>query len=537
MVTTNLGIIEPTEAQEQKTVTISNALEKLDGATQGPTALTITGNTTVTADEFTEGFSLELTGTPGSPFDLTVPNTRRFFRVLNSTDAIATVKAPSAGDTIDIPIGEARLLYGNADNDIFEEGGGGGGGGDIAIEDEGSEVLAAATRLDFKGAGVDAVDDGSGQAGITIPGVETQEGGTPIVTGTVAINFNSANFNVTDETGGVTGVDLVDNSLETKVNRITTDQNITGSPEQIQWNNEVLDEFAGHDNSTNNERIVIGTNVVDVQAQVGLLNVAGNAVTTARVVRYNSADALQEVHAAMEAEEDRLINLAALNVRGQASGDYLVIDLASTDSNIDVDRTTSFFLVRRSSGGGGGGASSIDELSDVDMTAEAPVAGDHMIFNGSNWVPVPRTSYCRVLNTGVSISDNTNTLISFTVTDEVDKDNYHDPGSNPSRVIAPFNGEYEWILDVGFGNYNSTTFIQTCLNLNRAGSTTFNALDVPGSFLENTVVGTGSGRYKVMGSGIILLTATDYLELIIQQISGAARDTRNIRLTLRYLGP
>lgn len=42
--------------------------------------------------------------------------------------------------------------------------------GTIAVEDEGVETVASATRLDFAGAGVTVTDTGSGQATVTIPG-------------------------------------------------------------------------------------------------------------------------------------------------------------------------------------------------------------------------------------------------------------------------------------------------------------------------------------------------------------------------------
>ncbi len=357
MVTPNLGFITPVESQAQKSLTISNALKNIDDATQGATALTITGAKTVTAAEFTLGFSLELTGTPGAPFDLTIPSTKRFFRVENGTDDVATVKTAS-GTTVAVADGTTQLLYCDGANVSEEGGAGGGGSGDLAIEEEGSVVVAAATTIDFKGAGVTAVDDGGNQAGVTIPGVESQEGGTPVVAGTSVLNFAGAEFDVTDGGSGETDIALADQSLETRVQRITSVQNITGSPEQIQWNGETIDEFAGHDNSTDNERIVIGTNIVDVQATISLSSVAADAVTTARIVRFNSSDALQEVVAKTEAEENQKINLTAINVRGGAAGDYLVVDLDSTDSDIDVDLTGSFFLVRRAlvAGGGGGGA-------------------------------------------------------------------------------------------------------------------------------------------------------------------------------------
>ncbi len=514
MATPNLGIPVPVESQAKKSQTIADALAALDKATQGATPLTITGATTVTAAEFTGGVSLELTGTPGAPFNLTVPATRRLFRVKNSTDDIATVKTAGAGATVAVPVGEARLLYcdGAGDN-IFEEGGGGGGGGDIAIEDEGSEVVAAATRLDFKGAGVTAADDTGGQAGITIPGVTSQEGGTPVVTGTSAVNFAAADFDVTDETAGITGIALADQSLETKANRITTDQTITGSPEQVQWNNEIRDEFAGHDNSTNNERIVIGTNIVDAQGQIALLSVSANSTTICRIVRYNSADALQEVVASAEINNhatDTLISFHALNVRGGAAGDYLVVDLDSTDASVDVDLTGSFFLVRKSSGGGTGSA------------------------------PVPFTagsSYCILAGKVESFPASGSKVLVWTEVE--DTDGYFGGGTvADEHVVFPFTGRYRITALIQLASASTTTYTwQIAGRLNRGATTTFDRdftdlgdegkLDCP----------SGSIRRMHRISGLVDVTGGDEIDLILNHI-GATRDLEASSFWhIEHLGP
>lgn len=122
MSTPNLGIPLPTESQAQKTLTIANALDALDEATQGAGAIAITGNRVVTLEEFRSGFSLELTGTPGAPFDLEVPLNKRFFRVENGADDTATVKTSGAGTTVDLQASESRLLYCDGLN-ISSEGG------------------------------------------------------------------------------------------------------------------------------------------------------------------------------------------------------------------------------------------------------------------------------------------------------------------------------------------------------------------------------------------------------------------------------
>lgn len=51
-------------------------------------------------------------------------------------------------------------------------GGGGGGGGDVAVEDDGVSIVAAASTLNFTGAGVVVTDAGGGQVDIDIEPVE-----------------------------------------------------------------------------------------------------------------------------------------------------------------------------------------------------------------------------------------------------------------------------------------------------------------------------------------------------------------------------
>ena len=152
MVTSNLGIIEPTEAQQQKTITIGNAYEQIDQATQGATALTITGAKVVTATEFNNGFSLELTGTPSAGFTLTVPANKRFFRVENGTDGAATVTTGS-GTTVVVAVGMVRILYCDGTN-ITEEGGGSSGSSlfnmIVAISDEVTTITTGTAKVTFR---------------------------------------------------------------------------------------------------------------------------------------------------------------------------------------------------------------------------------------------------------------------------------------------------------------------------------------------------------------------------------------------------
>lgn len=170
MATPNLSITEVTEAQNQKHITINDGLTKLDEATQDTITYTITGNTTVTATEYTENFAHILGGTPAGVFDFDVPATKRSFSVINSSGQTATVQVTGGGGAnVSVATSENYILYCDGTDVVAIAGGAVGGGiSGVAVEEEGSEIIAAATRFDFKGIGVTAVDDGGGQAGITV---------------------------------------------------------------------------------------------------------------------------------------------------------------------------------------------------------------------------------------------------------------------------------------------------------------------------------------------------------------------------------
>lgn len=197
MATPILNIPELAQSQANKEAAINAATRALENATQRRLEVAISGDQALDADDYVRNFFFDLTGTPGVPFSLTVPDTERAFYVMNNTDGEATVIG--TGVSVAIPVGEGRLLYNNA-TDILQIGGGAGGGGGGA-----NETVVACF---FAGAGVDEnaeltyvftkemdllTDFGTSQAyaevadatGITI---DVEINGTP--TGT--INFGAA---------------------------------------------------------------------------------------------------------------------------------------------------------------------------------------------------------------------------------------------------------------------------------------------------------------------------------------------------------
>jgi hypothetical protein len=95
----------------------------------------------------------------------------------------------SAGDSVTITKWETRRTTAQDIADL----GGGGGGGSVAVDDEGTEVVATATRINFAGAGVEVTDGGSGEAVVTISGAAA-----PAVTET----FSSPSYNLTNGDSG-----------------------------------------------------------------------------------------------------------------------------------------------------------------------------------------------------------------------------------------------------------------------------------------------------------------------------------------------
>ena len=121
MATTHLNITQLTEAQNQKYLTVNNALEAIDQAMNGgATVLTITGNTTVTAAQLRAGVIIQLNGTPGAGFNLDIPNVRRIFLVRNSTGQTATVRGNGgAGASFTVVTGKTRWVV-STGADVFD---------------------------------------------------------------------------------------------------------------------------------------------------------------------------------------------------------------------------------------------------------------------------------------------------------------------------------------------------------------------------------------------------------------------------------
>ena len=176
MTTSNLGVPTLAAAQANKIVFINEAFEAFDQATQGVAAHDVEdGDLTLTVEQLSAAYLLDFTGAPGADRIVTLPsNIRRAFGARNSTGRALTLQLAAVADSgVELADGEVAAFV-STSRELLRMTGAAGGGGGITVEDEGTALATAATRLNFTGAGVTAAGTGAEKT-ITVPG-----GGTGI---------------------------------------------------------------------------------------------------------------------------------------------------------------------------------------------------------------------------------------------------------------------------------------------------------------------------------------------------------------------
>lgn len=111
MASPNLAIAHVAAAQNQKEVTVNDAIDKLDLAGNDTVDIDCTaGNTTVTAADYRENFLLRITGTPAADFTLTLPDGKRVAAIHNTTAKAATVRTATLGATVALRAGKLSIV-------------------------------------------------------------------------------------------------------------------------------------------------------------------------------------------------------------------------------------------------------------------------------------------------------------------------------------------------------------------------------------------------------------------------------------------
>lgn len=170
MPSSNLGIVFVTTSQNQKELTINDAVEALDNAGNGSQAITITTHRTLTADEYVGSILFKLTGTPAADFNLVIPATKRLFAVRNSTGKNCTVKYAASGSLV-VADGDSVIIHSDGTDIVSLGGGGGAGPPSVAFTDLTDTFASFAGKSLYKlrvNAGetaIEAVEDTGGGGG------------------------------------------------------------------------------------------------------------------------------------------------------------------------------------------------------------------------------------------------------------------------------------------------------------------------------------------------------------------------------------
>jgi hypothetical protein len=130
MTSPNLAITHVAAAQNQKEVTVNDAINALDRALTDALAVDFSaGPVTLTAAQFRTAIAFKPSATLTAPASLTVPQIKRVFVVIN-TDGFFTIDVVRGSKTVSVPPGTAFCLCTDGTtNGLYAAGGGGSGGG------------------------------------------------------------------------------------------------------------------------------------------------------------------------------------------------------------------------------------------------------------------------------------------------------------------------------------------------------------------------------------------------------------------------
>jgi hypothetical protein len=136
MTSPNLAITHVAAAQNQKEVTVNDAIDALDRALTEALAVDFSGGpVTLTAAQFRTAIAFKPSATLTAPASLTVPQIKRVFVVIN-TDGFFTIDVVRSSKTVSVPPGTAFCLCTDGTvNGLYAAGGGGSGGGASAFTD------------------------------------------------------------------------------------------------------------------------------------------------------------------------------------------------------------------------------------------------------------------------------------------------------------------------------------------------------------------------------------------------------------------
>ena len=185
-----LNITQVASNQNQKEVTINDAVIALENATQASVAVSLaTGNAaTLSATQYASGVAFICSGQTADAATLTVPLTQRLFIVFNASTTYSVVVGGSSGAAITIPASNMALILNDGTNCRALSAGGGGTGGSGVTSVVGLGGIISLTQLVT--AGIMPINNASPTGTFDASGATTVK--VPTVAGTTDSSTNAA---------------------------------------------------------------------------------------------------------------------------------------------------------------------------------------------------------------------------------------------------------------------------------------------------------------------------------------------------------
>jgi hypothetical protein len=210
--TANLAAPYVVAAQNQKEVTLAEALDRIDAAlTETFDANVTAGNVTLTTAQYQACLQVRAINATVSGRTVTLPQVERLTVLRNDPANTQSVGFVRGSTTLTLAVGETVLARTDGTTNglvALLRGNGTGAGNAGVLQDEGSAVAGAPhSTLNFTGSGVTVTNGGSGVATITIPGGESgitleDEGSTVTGGPHTTLNFVGAGVAVANAGGG-----------------------------------------------------------------------------------------------------------------------------------------------------------------------------------------------------------------------------------------------------------------------------------------------------------------------------------------------
>lgn len=167
MTTNNFQITEVSPSQSNKTPTINAAIQQLESLISDQVSIAVTGDFILPDNDFNRNVYFLLTGALGAAATMALPARSKLFVVENTTGQTITVEVDPENDgpngaTVDVPNGQANIIYSNGTNITLISGGGGASGPSVV---DWKESVRFATTVD--GADATAFEAGTVHDGVT----------------------------------------------------------------------------------------------------------------------------------------------------------------------------------------------------------------------------------------------------------------------------------------------------------------------------------------------------------------------------------